>query len=491
MLSSNIPPKFPVPWGNSAGTAYIRAVPTASQIGVQDGAASLTDGFPPKSLTPIVAGGVPPFGQDANGILKQITQWNQWQQAGGAVPYDSVFQSSISGYPLGAIVASVTQKGVLWQNNVESNATNPDAAGAGWATFALATFDTYATAQAATIPAGNTFLVLRGYYTLGDLGAAVYKRTAGANFSLTTADGAHWGIAAPSAALLPQMFGATADGVTDDSNAIQSAINYLYNISGGGTIGGGVLLFPIGNYIATGLTVKGTVRLVGVARNAVTINGGATNTACVTFDSTSNYASAEHLTILGYLNAAAGSNACVISNGVPVNLTDCTIWGGSSGLFNKGADGTVFNCYIAGYTNNVTSNGANWYIRCKFDTASLGTPTNLFLQGNFYTTGVAENHFVHCDFSAGSGPVVNSLKIDDAGTQSSIATFDGCVFSNPILISNAKISMFTSCEFGSATFTVGTNPTLITGCANVAGGTITVSGSGKNTVGLTTCYQMA
>jgi len=62
MLSTSIPPKFPIPFANAAGPSFIRPIPTASQIGIQDGAASLTDGFPPDCFTPVVAGGTPPFG---------------------------------------------------------------------------------------------------------------------------------------------------------------------------------------------------------------------------------------------------------------------------------------------------------------------------------------------------------------------------------------------------------------------------------------------
>lgn len=130
--SASIPPKFPVPWGNSAGSAYIRSIPEASQIGIQNCAASLTDGFPPLTFTPSVAGGCPPFGQDLNGILKQITQWSQWVQAGGAVFYDSAFAASIGGYPKGAILASTIVPGYRWLSTAENNSTDPDAGGAGW-----------------------------------------------------------------------------------------------------------------------------------------------------------------------------------------------------------------------------------------------------------------------------------------------------------------------------------------------------------------------
>lgn len=132
MDSSAIPPKFPIVWGNSAGSAYIRSIPEASQIGVTNCAASLTDGFPPLTFTPSSAGGCPPFGQDFNGILKQITQWSQWVQASGPVFYDSSFSTSIGGYPKGAILSSTIVPGYRWLSTAENNTTDPDAGGAGW-----------------------------------------------------------------------------------------------------------------------------------------------------------------------------------------------------------------------------------------------------------------------------------------------------------------------------------------------------------------------
>ena len=84
MLAANPPLKFPKVWGQNAGGAIHSAYPSrTSQVGVNPGFASLNDGFPPLTMTPIAAGGVPPFGQDMNGILNQITEVLQWQQAGG------------------------------------------------------------------------------------------------------------------------------------------------------------------------------------------------------------------------------------------------------------------------------------------------------------------------------------------------------------------------------------------------------------------------
>jgi hypothetical protein len=136
---SSIPAKFSIPWAYSASGSFIRAIPTASQIGIQNGAASLTDGFPPLNFSPVAAGGVPPFGQDMNGILNRTTAWSQWQSAGGVVPYDASFQTAIGGYPQGAIVASGTTLGLMWQSSVDNNASNPDTGGAGWWQFGSST----------------------------------------------------------------------------------------------------------------------------------------------------------------------------------------------------------------------------------------------------------------------------------------------------------------------------------------------------------------
>lgn len=133
MKASDIPAnKFPIPFAADAGGSYIRPIPEASQIGIQDGAASLHDGFPPLTFIPRASGGSPPFGQDVNGILFQTTSWSQWFNAGGAVPWDSTFSTAIGGYPNGSIVASATTDGVFWRSTSDDNTTNPDTGGANW-----------------------------------------------------------------------------------------------------------------------------------------------------------------------------------------------------------------------------------------------------------------------------------------------------------------------------------------------------------------------
>jgi hypothetical protein len=133
LSDGQIPTKTPTPWANSAANpTYVRTIPVPSQIGIQNCAASFTDGFPPLTFTSANAGGCPPFGQDFNGILQIITQWERWNQAGGQTNYDSAFSASIGGYPKGAVLGNANTVGCFWISTVDNNLSNPDAAGAGW-----------------------------------------------------------------------------------------------------------------------------------------------------------------------------------------------------------------------------------------------------------------------------------------------------------------------------------------------------------------------
>lgn len=132
MKASQQPTKFPIGFGASAGGAYIRAIPQASQIGIQAGAASLTDGFPPLTFQSEAAGGVPPFGEDFNGILNQLSLWCQWVTAGSPVFYNSSFSASIGGYPSGALLNQLANPRFYWVSLVDDNPSNPDTGGANW-----------------------------------------------------------------------------------------------------------------------------------------------------------------------------------------------------------------------------------------------------------------------------------------------------------------------------------------------------------------------
>mgnify|MGYP000930773429 CR=1 FL=1 len=124
MQSSDKPSKLTLPFANSGAR---NTIPEASQIGITDGAASLTDGFPPLTRTPIAAGGVPPSGLDMNGILYAVSALARWFATGGGFVYDSSFSTSVSGYPMGARVMRSDGLG-YWLNTVEGNMADPEGA---------------------------------------------------------------------------------------------------------------------------------------------------------------------------------------------------------------------------------------------------------------------------------------------------------------------------------------------------------------------------
>jgi hypothetical protein len=133
LSDSAIPTKIPTYWGTSTPSANITCpIPIPSQAPGNPGRASFTDGFPPPTFNQPGAGGVPPFGQDFNGIFCQLSQWTRWYNAGGPIYYDSGFSFGIGGYPKGALIQSATIFGVFWLSTVDNNSSDPDTGGANW-----------------------------------------------------------------------------------------------------------------------------------------------------------------------------------------------------------------------------------------------------------------------------------------------------------------------------------------------------------------------
>lgn len=122
MQTSGIPARVAVPFADS-GTK--NTIPVPSQVAITPGAASYTTGFPPLTMTPITAGGVPPYGADFNGILNSITNAIRWSSAGSGYPFDSTFAGAVAGYPKGALVPASDFSG-YWLNTTEANSTSPE-----------------------------------------------------------------------------------------------------------------------------------------------------------------------------------------------------------------------------------------------------------------------------------------------------------------------------------------------------------------------------
>jgi hypothetical protein len=124
MQASQTPTLVPLAFAAN-GTKNV--IPEASQISITPGAASLNDGFPPLTFTPVAAGGVPPAGADFNGVLNLITASIRWAHGGGRYAFSSTFaaDANVSGYPAGAELMSADLQGA-WLSLNDSNTDNPD-----------------------------------------------------------------------------------------------------------------------------------------------------------------------------------------------------------------------------------------------------------------------------------------------------------------------------------------------------------------------------
>lgn len=118
----DIPEKVQTPFADLAAPGFIRNIEQTTGI---PGAASWEAGFPPQNMEPIASGGIPPFGQDMNGLMNAISSWTRWQSAGATVNFDAAFATEIGGYPAGAMIAALNGLG-FWVSLVDDNLINPD-----------------------------------------------------------------------------------------------------------------------------------------------------------------------------------------------------------------------------------------------------------------------------------------------------------------------------------------------------------------------------
>lgn len=105
-------------------------IPIVAGIGAD---ASFNAGFPAATMTDPLEGGVPPYGQDMNGILYMLSAYCALLQAGQRVNWDSDASDAFTGYAIGAEVASVDTPGRVWTNLIDGNTADPDDDDTGWA----------------------------------------------------------------------------------------------------------------------------------------------------------------------------------------------------------------------------------------------------------------------------------------------------------------------------------------------------------------------
>ena len=151
-----LPTQFSEAFGVNADPSTINPIPPTTST---PGEASFDKGFPLTTMTAPASGGVPPFGQDFNGLLFQITGVLAYLNSGQAFPYNSALSTALGGYPPGAVVMSSRTDfpGTgFWLNKLANNTSDPDGGSpVGWVpinnygvtTVALAAVDVTLSAQ--------------------------------------------------------------------------------------------------------------------------------------------------------------------------------------------------------------------------------------------------------------------------------------------------------------------------------------------------------
>ena len=88
--------------------------------------ASITEGFPSITMKSVANGGLPPMGQDFNGLFYLSTDQKVYLQNGGIITFNADVSTAIGGYPQGAVLDYVDSNGIITkvQSLIDNNTYN-------------------------------------------------------------------------------------------------------------------------------------------------------------------------------------------------------------------------------------------------------------------------------------------------------------------------------------------------------------------------------
>jgi hypothetical protein len=132
-MGAPTPVVIPAAFANAAPGGNINYPIPDSPPGSPANLASWNNGFPADTMEPVGSGGLPPFGQDFNGVLYSITQHILALEMGQPYGFSAALAADYGGYAAGAVVGMAAGNG-LWLTTVNGNTVNPDTAGllTGW-----------------------------------------------------------------------------------------------------------------------------------------------------------------------------------------------------------------------------------------------------------------------------------------------------------------------------------------------------------------------
>ncbi|MEG1818076.1 hypothetical protein [Pseudomonas sp.] len=128
------PNKITTPWASTGSKN-----PIPANANNTTGTAGFDKGFPDITMTPEEAGGIPPAGQDFNGILNVITECIRYSQSGGMPTFSQSISDIASGYGKGAVLKS-DDGSKLFLSKIDSNLNNPNTNPEGWGIIDVDTY---------------------------------------------------------------------------------------------------------------------------------------------------------------------------------------------------------------------------------------------------------------------------------------------------------------------------------------------------------------
>lgn len=127
------------PFGENANPGSIDPIPETRGPDDPPQKATWNAGFPPVTMIPLAAGGIPPRGQDFNGVLKAISEHTVFQGGGGQYKWDDTYVAANGGYEQGAVVQSDDGASAyvsLVNGNTDNFNAAPSVIGVTWESYA-------------------------------------------------------------------------------------------------------------------------------------------------------------------------------------------------------------------------------------------------------------------------------------------------------------------------------------------------------------------
>lgn len=237
---------------------------------------------------------------------------------------------------------------------------------------------------------------------------------------------------------------AKGDNVTDDYAALQAHADFL-RWNGGGW------LDITGHYrVSQPVIIRGDVSVRG-EKFASSIRASGAN-GVLLFDASGTHCLRD-IALYGDTSNNPTTPTLDVLAGAETFIDGIRCWYGAPAFRNRGDDGTTSNSFFWSRTCLIENYGTHWWKRVKIDNVGPGWPVvpYAFLAGN----PSAENYFEQCDFT---GPFGHSFM--GAGCTGAFFKFTGCIFSDPVDVSNIGRASFVDCTF-SSTITAGTTPIVV------------------------------